>query len=48
VRTYLVDTFGVEADRLTTRGLGATSPVADNAKESGRALNRRVELVRRP
>ena len=46
VKTYLVDTFGVEADRLTTRGLGATVPVADNSKESGRALNRRVELVR--
>jgi outer membrane protein OmpA-like peptidoglycan-associated protein len=46
VKTYLVDTFGIEAARLTTRGLGATVPVADNSKEAGRALNRRVELVR--
>ncbi len=46
VKTYLEDTFGIEADRLTTHGLGATVPVGDNSTESGRALNRRVELVR--
>ncbi len=48
VRTYLVETFGVDAGRLSTRGLGATVPVGDNGTESGRALNRRVELVRQP
>jgi OmpA-OmpF porin, OOP family len=35
---------GVEANRLTAKGYGLTRPVADNATESGRALNRRVEV----
>ena len=47
VKQYLVSTFGVAGDRLTTTGLGDTKPVADNATDAGRSLNRRVELVRR-
>lgn len=43
VRNYLVSK-GVSADRLTARGYGQDSPVADNATSSGRATNRRVEL----
>jgi outer membrane protein OmpA-like peptidoglycan-associated protein len=35
---------GVAADRLTTRGLGESQPVASNDTEDGRAQNRRVEL----
>jgi len=46
IKTYLVDTFGVEPSRLETRGFGADRPVASNDTEGGRALNRRVELVR--
>lgn len=38
---------GIDANRLGSRGMGLTQPVADNATESGRARNRRVELVRR-
>ena len=37
---------GVPADRLTTGGFGATQPKSDNATLQGRALNRRVELIR--
>ena len=37
---------GVNAARLTAKGLGAANPVADNASEEGRAKNRRVELVK--
>lgn len=48
VKTYLVQTFGIAADRLTTAGFGATKPVAPNATEAGKAQNRRVELVKRP
>lgn len=35
---------GVEAKRLTARGYGNTRPEADNATETGRARNRRVEF----
>ena len=46
VRQSLVDSFGVAGDRLTTRGLGATKPVAPNDTPEGRQNNRRVELVK--
>lgn len=37
---------GVDRARLTSLGLGDSSPVADNGSEEGRSLNRRVELVK--
>lgn len=45
VKTELVRR-GIDAARLKTDGLGETAPKADNATLEGRALNRRVELVR--
>lgn len=47
VKTYLIQTFGVSASRLTTAGFGDTKPVADNKTDAGRAQNRRVELVKK-
>jgi outer membrane protein OmpA-like peptidoglycan-associated protein len=38
---------GIAADRLTAVGRGQEAPVADNRKEEGRALNRRVEVVKK-
>lgn len=38
---------GIAPDRLTAAGFGQTMPVADNTTETGRAQNRRVELVKR-
>jgi outer membrane protein OmpA-like peptidoglycan-associated protein len=46
VKTYLVQTFALDANRLRTKGLGDTVPVADNRTDAGRAQNRRVELVK--
>jgi len=38
---------GIDAARLTPIGIGPVAPVGSNDSEEGRALNRRVELVKR-
>lgn len=43
----LTDTYGIALDRLTAVGQGPMKPVASNESDEGRAMNRRVELVRR-
>ena len=43
----LVSTYGIDRGRLAAHGVGFLAPVASNEEESGRALNRRVELVAR-
>jgi outer membrane protein OmpA-like peptidoglycan-associated protein len=44
VKQALVDQ-GISPDRIRTRGLGETYPVASNDTSAGRQLNRRVEIV---
>jgi outer membrane protein OmpA-like peptidoglycan-associated protein len=46
VKTALVTNFHVDPKRLQTQGFGLTRPVASNATDAGKQLNRRVELVR--
>lgn len=43
-RTALIDA-GITRQRIDTRGYGEEYAVAGNASESGRQLNRRVEIV---
>lgn len=38
---------GIAADRLSALGRGQDMPIADNRKEDNRALNRRVEVVKK-
>ena len=43
----LTGRYGIAHDRLTPFGAGMASPIASNDDETGRAKNRRVELVKR-
>jgi OmpA family protein/double zinc ribbon protein len=46
VKQALISEYGISADRMTPEGFGASRPKATNSTIEGRALNRRVELVR--
>ncbi len=45
VRTYLVSTFGIDAEKISSIGYGETRPVATNETADGRARNRRIDLI---
>lgn len=45
VKAYL-ESKGIEAERLLSKGYGPDEPAADNQTDEGRAANRRVELRR--
>jgi len=44
VKRYLMQS-GIAPDRLETTGFGSLRPIASNATEAGRRLNRRIEFV---
>ncbi len=44
IRTYLVEK-GIDPERLSAAGFGASQPVTDNSTKAGRAQNRRVEFI---
>ena len=46
VAQELTSKYGIAAARLSPFGAGPYAPIASNDKEDGRALNRRVELVK--
>lgn len=46
VRAYLVDHYKIEGGRLEAKGWGEGQPMAKNDTAEGKAMNRRVELVK--
>lgn len=45
VKEVLTSKYGIAADRMTPSGVGPVAPERKNTTESGRAKNRRVEIV---
>ncbi len=45
VRDYLVDTFDIDPQRLSTKAYGESQPTATNTTRFGRKLNRRVVIT---
>jgi OOP family OmpA-OmpF porin len=43
VKQYIVEKFGIAADRIATKGYGFSKPVASNKTKEGKAKNRRIE-----
>jgi OmpA-OmpF porin, OOP family len=46
VKDELVKSFGIDAARLESDGLGETQPIAPNDSPANKALNRRVEFIK--
>ena len=46
VKNALVNKYKIDQSRLSTHGMGYLSPKSNNTSDSGRTLNRRVELVK--
>jgi OOP family OmpA-OmpF porin len=44
VKKYLIDA-GIDAGRITTRGVGPDEPLADNTSAEGKAKNRRIQFA---
>jgi OOP family OmpA-OmpF porin len=43
VKKYIVEKYGIAADRITTKGYGFSKPIASNKTKEGKAKNRRIE-----
>jgi OmpA-OmpF porin, OOP family len=46
VKNELIKSFGIDASRLESDGLGETQPIATNDSPANKALNRRVEFLK--
>jgi OOP family OmpA-OmpF porin len=45
VVNHLVQNYGIDRSRLVAAGYGSSRPIADNATETGRQTNRRIEAI---
>jgi len=45
VANYLITREGIDPSRIFVRGMGKSTPIADNSTDEGRKLNRRFEIV---
>jgi OOP family OmpA-OmpF porin len=43
VKKYIVDKFGISADRIDAKGYGFSKPIASNKTKEGKSKNRRIE-----
>lgn len=48
VQQYMVNAMRIPSYRLIATGFGETNPVANNETESGRARNRRIDIIIKP
>jgi OOP family OmpA-OmpF porin len=48
VQQYMINAMRIPSYRLIATGFGETVPVANNETASGRARNRRIDIVIRP
>jgi len=48
VQQYMINAMRIPSYRLVATGFGETNPVANNETESGRARNRRIDIVIKP
>ena len=48
VQQYMVNAMRIPSYRLIATGYGETNPVANNETESGRARNRRIDIIIKP
>jgi OOP family OmpA-OmpF porin len=46
VKNEIVKTFGIDASRIETDGMGESKPIAPNDSPVNKALNRRVEFIK--
>ena len=45
VKKYLVEKFGIDASKISTKGYGLSKPIADNKTKEGKQKNRRIEAI---
>ncbi|HRD39606.1 MAG TPA: OmpA family protein, partial [Bacteroidia bacterium] len=41
----LIESYGIDGNRITAKGFGSSKPLIDNSSEAGRAKNRRTEFL---